>query len=299
MMTIIRPMTLGENMITSNVPIDDAPLWVSTSAYSLGETVVHRLRKWEALTAVTAGVEPGAEPLTADGLAKWLDLGAVNRWKMFDEKVGTATERDTDVTISIQPGQVVTALAGLNLTGLSLTVAMNDPTEGLVYQNDIWLTDVGVSNWYEYFFKPFGYTTDVTLTDLPSYANATTTVTVNSADVAKIGVLSVGTQEAIGTALYGTSIGIIDYSRKETDAFGNSSVVERPFSKRAEYDIEIDTKQVSRVQRLLASVRAKPVVWIGEQSMEATVVYGFFKDFSISISGPVVSDGTITVEGLT
>lgn len=299
MMTIIRPMTLGENMITSNVPIDDAPLWVSTSAYSLGAVVVHRLRKWEALTSVVAGVEPGAETVTPASPAKWLDLGAVNRWKMFDDKIGTATERALDVTVSVQPGQVITALAGLNLEGLSLTVTMNDPIEGVVYQNDILLTDVGVSNWYEYFFKPFSYTTDVTLTDLPSYPNATTTFKALSSGVAKVGVLSVGTQEEIGTALYGTSIGIVDYSRKETDTFGNSSVVERPFSKRAEYDIELDTKQVSRVQRLLASVRAKPVVWIGEQSMEATIVYGFFKDFSISISGPVVSDGTITVEGLT
>jgi len=88
------------------------------------------------------------------------------------------------------------------------------------------------------------------------------------------------------------------YSRKDTDDFGNFFIVERAYSKRAEFDLRLDTARVATVQRLLASLRTRPVVWIGEASYEATLVFGFFKDFSISISGPSISDGTLTVEGL-
>lgn len=37
----------------------------------------------------------------------------------------------------------------------------------------------------------------------------------------------------------------------------------------------------------------------GAEGYESTVLFGYYRDFSISISGPSVSDATITVEGLT
>lgn len=299
MMTIIKPLDIAANMLTSNVPIDDAPAWASGSTYALGARVVHRLRVWEALAAVPAGVEPGAETVTTANPAKWLDTGAVNRWRMFDDKVGTVTSREGSVAVTLQPGRAVTALAALNLNGLALEVTMTDPAEGEVFHSATPLADVGVGNWYEYFFLPIGRISDITLTNLPSYPAATLAVTVTSTDTAEVGSLSVGTQEEIGTACYGTSVGIIDYSRKEVDQYGNASILERSFAKRAEYGVVIETAQVSRVQRLLASIRARPVIWIGDESMEATIVYGFFKDFGITIAGPTMSDASITVEGLT
>lgn len=137
------------------------------------------------------------------------------------------------------------------------------------------------------------------LLDLPAYGTAQLSVTVdNAGDPAACGHLVTGTQADLGVALYGTSVGITDYSRKDTDEFGNALVVERAYSKRAEFDLRLDTARVGAIQRLLASIRARPVVWIGEPSYEATVLFGFFKDFTLSISGPSLSDGTLTVEGL-
>ncbi|CAB5555439.1 Uncharacterised protein [Pseudomonas putida] len=52
------------------------------------------------------------------------------------------------------------------------------------------------------------------------------------------------------------------------------------------------------MRRLLAELRATPVVWIGEESYEATILFGFYKDFQIVFSGPTVSDCSITVEGV-
>lgn len=299
MMTIIKPLDIAENMLVSNVPIDDAPTWAPGAPYAKGARVVHRLHVWEALAAVPAGVQPGAETVTEANPAKWLDTGAVNRWRMFDDKVGTVTSREGSVAVSLQPGRAVTALAALNLTGMALEVTMTDPSEGEVYHSTTPLADAGVGNWYEYFFLPIGRISDITLTDLPSYPQAILAVTVTSSDSAEMGSLSIGTQEEIGEAVYGTSVSITDYSRKEVDQYGNASILERSFAKRAEYDVVIETAQVSRVQRLLASIRARPVVWIGDESMEATIVYGFFKDFGIAIAGPSASDVTITVEGLT
>ncbi|HFL2185791.1 TPA: hypothetical protein ACG3DQ_000770 [Pseudomonas putida] len=102
----------------------------------------------------------------------------------------------------------------------------------------------------------------------------------------------------LGEALYGTSVGITDYSRKERDTFGNMGIVERGYSKRADFDVIVQTSTVSQVQRLLSKYRAKPLVWIGEASFQSTILYGYYKEFNLVISGPTVSDCSISVEGL-
>lgn len=295
-MQIINPIDVTDVMLlSSSVPENDYPPWSSTASYLVGNRCLRNHRIYEALVA-HSNVDPAG---AATMPATWLDLGMDNRWRMFDDKVGSLTTRSGSIDVTLQPGSVINALALFNLQGRSATVVMTDPSEGEVYRQTVSLVDAGASNWYDWFFAPIGRRTDIVLLDLPAYGTAQLAVTIdNATDTAACGHLVMGAQTEIGVALYGTGVGIIDYSRKDTDDFGNAIVVERAYSKRAEFDVSLDTDRVSAVQRLLASIRARPVVWIGEQSYEATVLYGFYKDFSISISGPLVSDGTITVEGL-
>lgn len=296
-MRIIRPVEITPAILTtSSVPETDYAAWSAATAYAVGALVMYNHRNYEALVAHT-----GANPETdTSSPAKWLDLGANNRWRMFDDKVGSLTEQTGSIAVTLTPGAVINSLALFNLLGRSLSVTLTDATEGIVYQRSLSLVDAGAADWYDWFFSPIGRQTDAVLTDIPAYGTAALSVTVdNASDTAACGHLVIGRQADIGVALYGTSVGITDYSRKETDAFGNALVVERAFSKRAEFDVAVDTPQISRVQRLLAAIRSRPVVWIGAQGYESTVLFGYYRDFQISISGPTVSDATITVEGLT
>jgi hypothetical protein len=99
----------------------------------------------------------------------------------------------------------------------------------------------------------------------------------------------------------GTSadIGIIDYSRKETDQFGVTSVVERAWAKRMTARVVMDTEQIDDIYRTLAQLRATPVLWIGSEGFESLSVYGFYKEFSIDLAYPTVSYCSLTIEGLT
>lgn len=295
-MQIIKPIDITEAvLVTSNVPEDDYPPWDSSTSYLVGDRCLRNRRIYEALLA-HSGVDPGG---AATSPATWLDLGMDNRWRMFDDQVGSLTRQAGAIAVALQPGTVINALALFNLQGRTVTVAMTDPNEGEVYRRTLSLVDAGVSDWYAWCFAPIGRRRDVVLLDLPAYGTAQLSVTVdNAGDPAACGHLVTGTQADLGVALYGTSVGITDYSRKDTDEFGNALVVERAYSKRAEFDLRLDTARVGAIQRLLASIRARPVVWIGEPSYEATVLFGFFKDFTLSISGPSLSDGTLTVEGL-
>lgn len=295
-MKIIKPIDITEAvLVASNVPENDYLPWDLATAYLVGERCRQNHRLYEALLE-HSGVDPGG---TATSPATWLDLGLDNRWRMFDDTVGSLTTQAGSIAVTLQPGTVINALALFNLQGRTVTVAMSDPHEGEVYRRELSLVDAGVNNWYDWCFAPIGRRTDIVLLDLPAYGTAQLAVTIDNAeDPAACGHLVTGAQADLGVALYGTSVGITDYSRKDTDDFGNPIVVERAYSKRAEFDLSLDTAQVGTIQRLLASIRARPVVWIGALDYESTVLFGFFKDFNLSISGPSLSDGTLTVEGL-
>jgi len=294
-MRIIKPINITDtNLLGSNVPEDDYAAWNATDSYLVGDRRLRNHRIYEALIAHT-GVDP-AGPATDP--ATWLDLGATNRWRMFDERVSSQTTAAGEIAITLQPGEVVNAIGLINCRGVAASITVTDPTEGVVYQRTVPLVDAGAESWYAYFFAPYDYISDLVLTDLPAYPAATVDIVIASDTTAAIGQLALGKQRELGVALYGTSVGITDYSRKEIDSFGNTEVVKRAFSKRAEFDISLDTSKVSLVQRVLADIRAQPVVWIGEESYEAAILFGFYKDFSIIISGPSASDATITVESI-
>lgn len=299
-MRLIKPITIGDaQLISSNVPETDYPAWVNSTAYVIGERVLLDHHIYEALAAAAAGVKPGEEVVTPESPAKWQDLGMDNRWRMFDSKVESLTTNPGTIEVTIRPGAVVNSLALFNLQGKSVTVSMVDAVEGEVYRKEISLVDAGVTNWYDWFFEPIGRRTDLVVLDMPAYGSADIVVTIDAGSAtAAAGHVVIGSIRSIGTALYGSSVGINDYSRKSTDEFGNTVVIQRSFSNRADFDITLDTSEVTRVRRLLAELRATPVVWIGEETYEATILFGFYKDFQIVFSGPTVSDCSITVEGV-
>jgi hypothetical protein len=299
-MRLIKPVAITEaKLISSNVPESDYPAWSATATYAVAARVLLNHKVYEALAAVPAGVKPGEEVVTATSPAKWQLIGADNRWRMFDDKIESLTINAGTISVTIRPGAVVNSVAMFNVAGKSVTVKVIDPYDGQVYSETVALVDAGVSNWYDYFFSPIGVKTDFVLLDLPAYGSADIVVTVDAgAGQAAAGHIVLGMQQEIGVALYGSSVGINDYSRKSIDDFGNTELIRRSYSNRAEFDVSLYTSEVGRIRRMLAELRATLLVWIGEETYEATILFGYYKDFSIVFSGPTVSDCSITVEAI-
>ena len=220
---------------------------------------------------------------------------------MFDNKLDSRTTAPSPLVIDITPGMLVNGLALFNVDAATVQITYTDPDDGLVYDTGqiSMLDNSGVQDWYSFFFDPYLAKADLASVDLPSYIDGTVQITLDGAgaDVA-IGEVVLGTIYKIGDAQYGSSAGIIDFSRKETDQFGNFEIVPRRFSKRAEFDTVIPPAYGGSVQRTLARLRATPVVWIGSVDLEETIVYGYFREFDILLSNPAFSNVTITVEGL-
>jgi hypothetical protein len=142
---------------------------------------------------------------------------------------------------------------------------------------------------------------ELVLTDLPPYANARLSMTLTGTGTVEVGQFVWGTQYELGDAEHGATVGIVDYSRKETDEFGTTTFVERAYSKRMQARLMLDTAQIARVQQVLARVRAKPSVWVGvpdDALFRPLTVYGFFRDFSIDVAYPTKSYCSLEIEGL-
>lgn len=302
-MQIIKPVTVTNSILTSsNVTEDDYAEWASGTTYNVGDKVIvigttHKV--YESLV----GSNLGNDPTTDDG-TNWLTLGATNRWKAFDQKIGDpVTNLNTIEYVLSDAASNVTSVAMFGLEGISANVTVTDDTEGEVYNQTVSLIDNrNIVDWYTYFFEEQVQREQALFLDIPPYVGSDVgvTVTANTGETAELGQLVLGFLSNIGATSYGTAISIEDFSRKETDAFGNFIVVERAFAQLADFDVQFETANARKIQRTLASLRATPVVYIGSpDTAYGTTIYGFYRRFDLTLEGPSLSFGAIEVEGLT
>ena len=141
----------------------------------------------------------------------------------------------------------------------------------------------------------------LTFLDLPLIGAAQITATLTGPDPAgpvNVGTLLVGTAIDLGLLEAEPTVSILDFSQKITDAFGATSVVERAWSKQMQVKSLVYTGAVDGIQRSVAGLRARPVLWLAEEGFDALAIYGFYKDFSINLSTDTISYVSLTVEGL-
>lgn len=295
-MKIIRPVAIS-TLVSSTVPENDYAEYNPATTYGAGDRVIiaaeHKI--YESLQASNTGHAPSTS------VTWWLEVGATNRWKMFDDSITAQTSNPDEITVAVLPASRIDSLALLNVDATTVQVTMTDPLEGVVYDKSFSLSDTsGISDWYAYFFEPIERKYDLIVTGLPQYPNAELTISLaNEGHTVLCGECVIGQQKVIGKTMQGPSIGIQDYSVKQRDAFGNYTVLERSFNKRANFTVMVDAQFVDTLQRLLAQYRAVPIVYIGTDSYASTFIYGFYKDFSIEIAYLKHSICSLEVEGLT
>lgn len=111
-------------------------------------------------------------------------------------------------------------------------------------------------------------------------------------------VISAGDSFDLGTTETTPTIGITDYSRRVTDDFGVTTVVERGFSRRMSVKMKLPEGEADAVQRRLADLRATSALWVADDEIAWLMVEGFYKDFEIDLNVPPISFCTLTLEGL-
>lgn len=295
-MKFIAPLTITDAMLTaSSLPETDHPAWNGATSYTAGQLVIrtatHRI--YQRLTVGTSAAAPELDP------GNWADIGPTNRWAPFDQAVGSVATSASTITYTLTPGQVCTGLALLDLSADAVAISM---TVGGVSAYSVSFDPVvstgSLGDWFAYFFDSIERRGSLVVTNMPAFAEAVITVTISGSGPLELGTLALGNAYTIGSTLAGTSVGIIDYSSKTTDAYGVTSVVERGYAKRMNARVVVQTASASDIARRLASIRAKPAVWIGVDDVEAALIYGWCRDWAVDLQYPNISYCSLTVDGL-
>jgi len=303
-MKVVKPTPIVAAILVSTDATEPHSAWAAASAYSVGDKriLTSTQRIYYRLLAGTSATSPDADAVN------WLDVGPTNTWAMFDGEISTQTSKASSLTVVLKPGYT-NSLALFNLEGASLAITVRDALAGAIVYGDVTLTGpklinldgTVITDWYQYFFEAFVQRSEVVLTDLPTYSNAHITITLSGGTTVKCGNCLVGTFYDLGGTQYGATVGITDYSRKDTDAFGVTTFTRRAYSKRMSARMMLANTQINKVQRVLADLRATPCAWIGTDAdgFEPLTVYGFYKDFSIDVAYATTSYCTTEIEGLT
>lgn len=298
-LAIIQPITITPAMVdSSNVPEDPNTEWDNGATYNEGDrvkvTTLHKV--YESLIDGNTGQDPA----TTIGVA-WVEVGLTNKWKAFDLSHSSQTTQADEISYTLSIGRAVSSVAVLNADSLhKLTLTLNDPIFGIVYEREVDVIPIQPeSSWYSWFFGERTEVKQITLRDLPAYPAAALTVALEGGTELAVGVILVGQERDTGAmVLSGASAGIVDYSRKEADEFGDVILVERAYAKRASLPLFLDNESIDGFYELLADIRAKPCLFIaGGRRMLS--IFGFIKEFDILINYANHSNASLELEGLT
>lgn len=297
-----------ESLVGSNTgnAVTDPDFWLyraeTYAEYNAGTTydvddIVISTATHRAYQALTNG-ESGNSLSNA---AKWLDLGPTNRYKMFDQSNTSQTENGESINVTIDVTGRANSVSFLNIVGETLQLIMTTDEDGEIYNETVNLISSNdVSDWWEYFFLPVSRYGDWTFSDLPTNNNPTVQgILTDSGSAAKIGSMVIGLSRYVGDVIYPSTIGIQDFSRIETDDFGNRSIIQRDFAKRANLKVAVEENTVDAISAYLSALRATPVVFIGVEQYRSTWIYGFYKDWNWQFAGPNEAYLNFELEGLT
>lgn len=233
--------------------------------------------------------------------SKWIDLGPTNPWGMFDQKLGTLTTNADTIEVTLVPVGRATGMALFGLDAATVTVTVTDATDGVVFGPEEYNLSSfdNVADYYDYCFNPIIRKTELLVDGLPLYVGPDIDVVIdNTGDDAACGNLVIGSMRTLGATVYGSGFGIIDASVKSEDDFGNIYLTERTYRSTANLDVVVDRLMVDEVKRVLASRRAIPTVWIGTGEYDSTLIYGFPRNWSVSVDHPQHAKLTIDLESL-
>lgn len=265
---LLQPITVTDSVLVASSAADDVPEWLPGSIYGIGSRVsratTHRV--YESTIADNGALDPAASP------GAWIDVGATNRWAMFDQALGSATTAAGALTVTLDAG-LATAVALLDVIAATVRV------EGPGYDSMVAVASGAV-----------------TFLDLPGVFGQVT-ITITGVGTVSVGTLLIGNIVALGLTEAAPNAGITDFSRKAVDDFGEVTVVQRAWAKRMTARALIRSDALDVVASRIAEVRARPCLWIGQAGIDSLTIYGFFKDFSIEV-GDAVSKLSLSIEGL-
>lgn len=295
-MRVVIPDEVTESILQTTNVVNLEVDWTA-GTYDTGDRRVFGRSVYEVVAEPNTSDQPdtgaAADPPT------WVRLGYSNQWRMFTEGVDSLSTAEGDITVTMEWDSTITTLGALGLSGNKITLTVTDPSDGVVFDEERDLVDIGVSDWWEFFFLPYENIDSVIFSGIPPYPGAEFELSLEGATVSddvSIGRVVAGVSRELGVTQFGTEIQLQDYSIKERDGFGNLTLIPRRTITMVNYDVHVPTPQVDFTIRNLKRLGGIPALYIGEEMYTSTISFGVMADVSEGITTPSISELTLQVE---
>lgn len=280
----------------------DVLLWDAGTSFAAKQQCYvvydYQNKEYESLTSNTNKPPP-------DNPLDWLDLGVTNPYRLIDASVSTKTYGYEAFETRVKVAGYADTLALFELENVSTVTIEIEDSGTSVYTGTFPVQGLTESlSWSDYFFSELAYRSSA-LHAIPGYYSdpvITVTLAGDTGTTVGCGHLVLGKSQYLGATQYGVVVGIKDYSRKETDEFGYTQLVERPYSRTLDVSLEIEYDQLDSVFDLLARHRAKPCVYDANYEggdIESFRLFGFYTSHSETIEGWDYVTASIELESLT
>lgn len=284
--------------------LENETAWSSTATYNYADERRdgHFIYKYAGDNGTNTIVSPAldSESLTK----KWVKIRPTNYYAMLDSETRTQTQNADTIAFSIASSNY-DAISLLELNAVSVQVSLTDnSTQDVIYERTIDLTDnSAVIDFASYCFEPIVMLPSIYFDDLEMRSNATINVSINAiGGTAKCGRLVAGRTYYVGETGVGVNLGIESYSKKETDVFGNTSLVHSSSVNLDSYEVHIQTKAIPNIRRKMKELDAVALLFVmdeqEESELENLLNFGYWQQFNILLSDSRISTASITIKGL-
>lgn len=308
---------------TSNVDAEPSTnIWSASAEYAVGDKVYFLdidgnckgcWVQYEALQAMTTDETKGKRPI--DESEYWVSLGAINRYKAFDQYNGTTSFKTTgtNITMTIQCS-MITAIAFINVQAKAIKLKAYDRNSNLIFDkssDDPAAANYKISltqpcyDWFQYFFNDFEYVCTVTI-PINLYALNLITLELTfeaySGLECYVGNIILGRTYDIGKLQYGVSTGIIDYSKKVfNETFGAHYFKQGNYRNTMNANLIIPNYKINIIRNIFIQLRARPTIFQGNQydtDYDDLNFFGVAGRFTLVHEGYNHSECNLEIEGL-
>lgn len=278
--------------------------WSSATTYALGATASYNQRLYESRQPANTNHAPPVLPETST--AWWLDVGAANKWAMFDLATNTQTVMPpgSALTVVIRPGQRINTIGVLGLAAHSITISATSVFGGGTVYGPLTTNLIirNVADGYDYAFEPFRLQPSLAYFDVPSYSDIEVTISISTMagqGNVKCGSIVLGTSVYLGEVEYGARGDALNFSTIDRDLYGNATLVPRRSVSKTNQTLKVSAQRINKIRAARTELNAVPAMYSGlddgaSKWFDMLLLVGVYKQFEIDATH--FDTATITLE---
>lgn len=273
-MIFVPQITINETTLTSSTiaNLSNGEVAWASGAFIVGqERVVLSVRKkFVCIKNCQSTLSPELDP------DNWLDIGATNKYAMFDLHKNTQTISATPIVVEVTlPKRINTIVfAGMQATLIKVNMFVGANN---VYSKEISLSVRNTKSWSDYFFGEFKRRKSTVFTGLPIFTGAKIKIEIfNANGIVKCGSVVINKAIYLGEMQYGAGASSINLSPIERDDLGTATLRPKPtypstkqklIAKNALADVLLETK---------ATYGGVPGAWVGIEEFPNSAIFNMY-----------------------